>query len=106
MTHTTEYLFDDGVTGLGARIVISHYNPVRQLFGDSSHQLTFTTVTVATTTKQTGKPATGMCAGSKQRIASEMHAHIQDAFREAQIEILSPHYRAHRDGSPPVLPAT
>ena len=44
--------------------------------------------------------------GSKSRIASEMHAHIQDAFRDAGIEILSPHYRAHRDGSAPVLPAT
>ncbi len=43
---------------------------------------------------------------SKQRIASDMHAFIQDAFRDAEIEILSPHYRAHRDGSPPVLPAT
>ena len=43
---------------------------------------------------------------SKQRIASDMHAFIQDAFRDAGIEILSPHYRAHRDGSPPVLPAT
>lgn len=43
---------------------------------------------------------------SKQRIYSDMHAYIQDAFRDAGIEILSPHYRAHREGNPPVLPAT
>ncbi len=42
----------------------------------------------------------------KQRIASDMHANIQDAFRDAGIEILSPHYRANRDGAPPVLPPT
>lgn len=40
----------------------------------------------------------------KPRIASDMHAHIQDAFRDAGIEILSPQYRANRDGSAPVLP--
>jgi small-conductance mechanosensitive channel len=41
----------------------------------------------------------------KQKIASDMHAHIQDAFRDAGIEILSPHYRANRDGSDLTLPA-
>jgi small-conductance mechanosensitive channel len=41
---------------------------------------------------------------SKQRIASDMHANIQDAFRDAGIEILSPHYRANRDGSNLALP--
>ncbi len=44
----------------------------------------------------------------KQKIASDMHANIQDCFREADIEILSPHYRGNRDGSaltiPPVHP--
>jgi small-conductance mechanosensitive channel len=40
----------------------------------------------------------------KQKIASDMHAHIQDGFRDAGIEILSPHYRANRDGSAPALP--
>ncbi len=45
----------------------------------------------------------------KQRIMSEMHAHIQDAFAAADIEILSPTYRAQRDGAAstvPELPAT
>jgi small-conductance mechanosensitive channel len=41
----------------------------------------------------------------KQKISSDMHSHIQDGFRDAGIEILSPHYRAHREGNPPVLPA-
>jgi len=40
----------------------------------------------------------------KQKIASEMHSHIQDGFRSAQIEILSPHYRANRDGNPLTIP--
>lgn len=40
----------------------------------------------------------------KQTIASEMHAHILDAFRDAEIEILSPHYRANRDGGTKALP--
>ncbi|WOJ94572.1 mechanosensitive ion channel family protein [Congregibacter variabilis] len=41
---------------------------------------------------------------AKQQIASEMHAHIQDRFREHNIEILSPHYRANRDGSAVAIP--
>ncbi|EAQ97104.1 mechanosensitive ion channel family protein [Congregibacter litoralis] len=41
---------------------------------------------------------------AKQQIASEMHAHIQDNFRDANIEILSPHYRANRDASAAAIP--
>ncbi|WP_224483236.1 mechanosensitive ion channel family protein [Robertkochia aurantiaca] len=37
-------------------------------------------------------------------IHSDLHANIQDAFNEAGIEILSPHYRANRDGSESTLP--
>ncbi len=33
------------------------------------------------------------------RIISELHANILDEFNKAEIEILSPHYRADRDGS-------
>ncbi|WP_439107621.1 mechanosensitive ion channel family protein [Congregibacter sp.] len=40
----------------------------------------------------------------KLQIASEMHAHIQDNFRKESIEILSPHYRANRDGSDLAIP--
>ena len=29
---------------------------------------------------------------------SELHQHIQDKFNDAGVEIMSPHYRAHRDG--------
>lgn len=32
------------------------------------------------------------------RTYSELHQNIQDKFNEAGVEILSPHYRAHRDG--------
>lgn len=37
-------------------------------------------------------------------IYSQLHAHIQDAFNEAGIEILSPHYRAARDGNRITIP--
>lgn len=37
-------------------------------------------------------------------IYSEMHKNIQDKFNEAGIEILSPHYGAHRDGNTMAIP--
>jgi small-conductance mechanosensitive channel len=47
---------------------------------------------------------------SKTGIYSNLHAHIQDCFREAGVEILSPRYRAVRDGNastvPPSMPET
>ena len=36
---------------------------------------------------------------------SDLHRNILDAFNEAEIEILSPHYRAGRDGSTSTIPA-
>jgi len=36
---------------------------------------------------------------AKPRAYSELHSNILDVFNEAGIEILSPHYRAERDGS-------
>lgn len=38
-------------------------------------------------------------------IYSELHAHIQDVFNENGIEIMSPHYRAARDGNNTTVPA-
>jgi len=38
------------------------------------------------------------------QIYSELHENIQDAFNEAGIEILSPHYRADRDGNASTIP--
>lgn len=35
---------------------------------------------------------------------SELHANIQDKFNEAGIEIMSPHYRAMRDGNTSTIP--
>ncbi|WP_436515589.1 mechanosensitive ion channel domain-containing protein [Ekhidna sp. To15] len=35
---------------------------------------------------------------------SELHANIQDKFNDAGIEIMSPHYRAVRDGNPITIP--
>ena len=35
---------------------------------------------------------------------SDLHANIQDAFAEAGVEIMSPHYRAARDGGELALP--
>jgi len=37
---------------------------------------------------------------------SELHQHIQDQFNENNIEILSPHYRALRDGNMTTTPAS
>ncbi len=37
-------------------------------------------------------------------IYSELHQNIQDGFNEGGIEILSPHYRAARDGNPMAVP--
>lgn len=39
------------------------------------------------------------------RTYSDLHANIQDAFNEAGIEIMSPHYRAQRDGNQVAIPA-
>lgn len=44
-------------------------------------------------------------AGKGAKIYSDIHSNIQDAFNEAGIEILSPHYRAPRDGNPMAVPA-
>jgi small-conductance mechanosensitive channel len=45
----------------------------------------------------------------KTRIYSDLHANIQDVFREADVEILSPAYRSMRDGNtrtvPPAMPS-
>jgi small-conductance mechanosensitive channel len=38
-------------------------------------------------------------------VYSELHQNIQDCFNEADIEILSPHYRAARDGNMITIPA-
>jgi small-conductance mechanosensitive channel len=40
----------------------------------------------------------------KPQIYSDLHGNILNAFSEAGIEIMSPHYRASRDGSAPALP--
>ncbi len=38
------------------------------------------------------------------RIYSELHQNIQDGFNEAEIEIMSPHYSASRDGNQSTIP--
>lgn len=38
------------------------------------------------------------------RIYSDLHSNIQDSFNEAGVEILSPHYRAARDGNTVTIP--
>ncbi len=42
----------------------------------------------------------------KPKVHSSLHANILDVFNEAEIEIMSPHYRAERDGTPPTLATT
>jgi small-conductance mechanosensitive channel len=38
------------------------------------------------------------------RTYSDLHQNIQDAFNKAGVEILSPHYRAARDGNEITIP--
>ena len=38
------------------------------------------------------------------KIYSDLHANIQDSFRDGGVEIMSPHYRATRDGSEITIP--
>lgn len=50
-----------------------------------------------------------LCAYTKEAslqagIYSELHQHIQDCFNEEQVEIMSPHYRANRNGNPSTVP--
>lgn len=40
------------------------------------------------------------------KIYSDIHANIQDCFNAANVEILSPHYRAQRDGSASTIPTS
>ncbi len=40
------------------------------------------------------------------RTYSLLHQHIQDKFNEAGVEIMSPHYRAARDGNQTTIPAS
>lgn len=42
--------------------------------------------------------------GIMAKIYSELHQNIQDQCNEANIEILSPHYRAERDGNQTTIP--
>lgn len=43
-------------------------------------------------------------AAKQAQTYSELHQNIQDCFNEARIEIMSPHYRANRDGSTITIP--
>jgi small-conductance mechanosensitive channel len=44
-------------------------------------------------------------ANKQAGIYSELHQHIQDCCNEMDIEILSPHYRAQRDGNMTTIPS-
>jgi small-conductance mechanosensitive channel len=44
-------------------------------------------------------------ANKQASIYSELHKNIQDSFNEAGLEIMSPHYRAARDGNATTIPA-
>ena len=43
-------------------------------------------------------------AGKQAGLYSQLHQHIQDKFNEAGVEIMSPHYRAQRDGNQITVP--
>lgn len=44
-------------------------------------------------------------ADRQAEIYSHLHQNIQDKFNEAGVEIMSPHYRANRDGNATTIPA-
>jgi small-conductance mechanosensitive channel len=44
-------------------------------------------------------------SGTQAKVYSDLHQNIQDTFNEAGIEIMSPHYRAGRDGNMTTIPA-
>lgn len=44
-------------------------------------------------------------ASRQAALYSELHANIQEKFNEAGVEIMSPHYRAERDGNQTTIPA-
>ncbi len=44
-------------------------------------------------------------ADKASKIYSDLYGHIQDVFAENKVEILSPHYRAERDGNGLTLPS-
>lgn len=44
-------------------------------------------------------------ANAQATIYSDLHRNIQDTFNEAGIEIMSPHYRAGRDGNTTTIPS-
>jgi small-conductance mechanosensitive channel len=43
-------------------------------------------------------------ANNQARLYSQLHQNIQDCFNEAGLEIMSPHYRAQRDGNLTTIP--
>ncbi|MCL2246854.1 MAG: mechanosensitive ion channel family protein, partial [Lentimicrobiaceae bacterium] len=43
-------------------------------------------------------------ADKMAQIYSDLHQNVQDVFHDAGIEIMSPHYRAYRDGSQTTIP--
>lgn len=43
-------------------------------------------------------------ANTQAKVYSDLHANIQDKFAEAGVEIMSPHYRAERDGEAVAIP--
>ena len=43
-------------------------------------------------------------ASKQPKIYSDLHQHIQDVFNEKGFELLSPHYKAERDGNPAAFP--
>ena len=77
----------------GDQIILDIYWPIADnpLFPEG-----YSRYTRAVTTEQT--------TNSLSQIYSDLHQNIQDAFNEAGIEIMSPHYIATRDGSETTIP--
>ncbi|WP_107828527.1 mechanosensitive ion channel family protein [Mucilaginibacter yixingensis] len=117
--HTVNYSSESNTTGLilHTSVTIGYDAPWRQV-----HELLINAALQTTLIEHKPKPfvlqtsledyyvsyqinAYTRSPGKQAVIYSELHALIQDKFNEAGVEIMSPHYRAVRDGNTTTIPA-
>jgi small-conductance mechanosensitive channel len=118
-THTINYSTDAAVNGLiiHTTVTIGYDAPWKQV-----HQLLINAALATPMVEQEPKPyvlqtslddyyvSYRINAFTKEPnrqavIYSHLHANIQDKFNEAGVEIMSPHYKALRDGNATTIPA-
>ncbi len=118
-SHTTNYSIEAVSTGLiiNTTVTIGYDVPWRQvheLLITAARQTMYIETEPAPFVLQTGLEdyyvsyninAYTKEPGKQALIYSSLHANIQDCFNQAGVEIMSPHYRAVRDGNQSTTPA-